>query len=303
MKHISRILSFLLLVAVSTSGTAIFGQMSTTASDQYSAPVVWSEFNIPSQKVSFAFPKLPVVRTSSDTCSQIESRLYHAYANEAVYEFEWHAKGNNRVPDWCSKKTKFSKSAFTDRIKELKAERWGYVESKDSVPGMTAVVLRYAGSVVKTRWLIWNKDQWLELGVTRRKETVVDEGRFIGGLKLASSTGLDVGSGGASTLGDPNADVSSDLKRNKSESLVLVTKPKAAYTEAARQSNLQGTVILRVTFLRNGGIGSVSVVKALPHGLTEQAIFAAKRMSFLPGISDGELVGMTKQVEYSFSIY
>ena len=305
MKHRSLIFRFLFLVAVSASGTAVFSQTPTWNIDQYSAPVLWSEFNIPSQKVSFAFPKLPVVRSSSNPCSQVESGLHHAYASEAVYEFEWHAKGTQRIPDWCSVKTKFSKSAFNDRIKELKAQSWGYVESKDTVAGMSAVVLRSSNpsSVVRTRWLIWNKDQWLELGITRRKENVIDEGRFANGLKLASSTGLNVGSGATSTLGDPNADLSSDSKGKKSEGLILIAKPKPGYTDAARQANLLGTVLLRVTFLRNGGIGAVSVVKALPLGLTEQAVAAAKKMSFLPGISDGELLSITKQVEYSFSIY
>ncbi|MEQ1645279.1 MAG: energy transducer TonB [Pyrinomonadaceae bacterium] len=229
--------------------------------------------------------------------------MHHAYAGETVYEFEWHAKSNETMPDWCSIKARFSKSTFTDRINALKAQSWAYVESKDSVAGTEAVVLRSAGAVVRTRWLIWNKDRWFELGVTRRKEMVIDEGKFIGGLKLSSSTGLAIGSGATSTLGDPDADLNNDSKGTDREGLVIVAKPRPGYTDAARQANVQGIVILRVTFLRNGGVGSVSVVKALPYGLTEQAISAAKRMSFLPGISDGKLISTTKQVEYSFSIY
>lgn len=303
MKKISQALSFVLLVAASATGTATFCQTSPTPVDQYSAPVVWSEFNVPSQKVSFTFPKLPVVRWSSDPCSQIESGLYHAYAGEAVYEFEWHAKSHEAVPNWCGTKTKFSKSAFADRIKELKSQSWGYVESKESVAGMEAVVLRSTGFAMRTRWLIWNKDQWLELGITRRKDTVVDEARFVAGLKLASSTGSDVGYGATSTLGDPSPDASSRTEGTTSEGLVIVTKPRPGYTEAARHANIQGTVMLRVTFLSNGGIGSVSVVKGLTHGLTEQAIAASKKMAFLPSIYNGKPVTVTKQVEYTFSIY
>jgi TonB family protein len=143
----------------------------------------------------------------------------------------------------------------------------------------------------------------LDLGVTHRKETVVDEARFAGGLKLSSSTGLAVGPGALSTLGDADVDSKSVFEGKDREGIAIVTKPRPAYTEAARQSNTQGTVILRVTFLRNGGVGSVSVVKALPFGLTEQAIAAGRRMSFLPGTVDGKPISITKLVEYSFSLY
>jgi len=147
------------------------------------------------------------------------------------------------------------------------------------------------------------KDRWLELGVTHRKETVVDEARFSGGLKLSSSTGLDVGPGALSTLGDADVDSKSVFEGKDREGLVIVTKPRAAYTEEARQSNIQGTVILRVTFRRNGGVGSILVIKGLPLGLTEQSIIAARRMSFLPGTVDGKPISITKPVEYSFSMY
>ena len=88
-----------------------------------------------------------------------------------------------------------------------------------------------------------------------------------------------------------------------SEGLIVVAKPLAAYTEAARQATIQGTVILRITFLRNGAVGSTSVVKGLGLGLTEQSIIAARRISFLPGTVDGKPINVTKQVEYTFGIY
>ncbi len=81
------------------------------------------------------------------------------------------------------------------------------------------------------------------------------------------------------------------------------SKPRPGYTDAARQNNIQGTVILRVTFLGSGQIGSVSVVKGLPNGLSEQAIAAAKRISFEPAKTNGVGQTVTKQVEYTFSIY
>ena len=83
----------------------------------------------------------------------------------------------------------------------------------------------------------------------------------------------------------------------------ILSKPRPGYTDAARQNNIQGTVILRVTFLASGQIGSISSVKGLPNGLTEQAIAAARRISFEPAKKDGLGQTVIKQVEYTFSIY
>jgi protein TonB len=83
----------------------------------------------------------------------------------------------------------------------------------------------------------------------------------------------------------------------------ILSKPRPGYTDSARQANIQGTVILRVTFMANGSIGSISAVKGLPNGLTEQAISAARRISFQPAMINGSPQSVTKQIEYSFSIY
>ncbi len=80
-------------------------------------------------------------------------------------------------------------------------------------------------------------------------------------------------------------------------------KPRPSYTEAARQNQTQGTVRLRVTFLSNGAIGSVAPLTSLTDGLTEQAIAAAKKIVFIPATRNQIIQTVTKQVEYSFSIY
>jgi len=85
--------------------------------------------------------------------------------------------------------------------------------------------------------------------------------------------------------------------------LSILSKPRPGYTDSARQANIQGTVILRVTFNANGSIGGISPVKGLPNGLTEQAIAAARRISFEPKKVDGVGQSVTKQIEYTFSIY
>lgn len=85
--------------------------------------------------------------------------------------------------------------------------------------------------------------------------------------------------------------------------LQVISKPRAEYTDVARQNNVQGIVTLRVTFLANGQIGNISVVSGLPYGLTEHAVSAAKRIRFTPQRKDGRPISVTKSVQYNFTIY
>jgi len=44
-------------------------------------------------------------------------------------------------------------------------------------------------------------------------------------------------------------------------------------------------------------------VRAVPNGLTEAAIRAAKRIRFVPATKDGKPVSMWMTLEYNFSLY
>ncbi len=117
-------------------------------------------------------------------------------------------------------------------------------------------------------------------------------------------SGIGTGNGGGTGAGDGDSDgPPPEIKRGVTQGLKIISKPRPGYTDAARQNNIQGTVILRVTFLASGQVGGVSVVKGLPNGLSEQAIAAAKRINFEPAKTNGVGQSVTKQVEYSFSIY
>jgi TonB family protein len=91
--------------------------------------------------------------------------------------------------------------------------------------------------------------------------------------------------------------------RPPTANLNILSKPRANYTDLARQNNTEGTVSLRVTFLADGRIGSVSVVNSLPDGLTEQAIGAARSIKFQPAQENGIPKTVTKIVQYNFMIY
>ena len=75
------------------------------------------------------------------------------------------------------------------------------------------------------------------------------------------------------------------------------------YTDPARQAMTVGTVVLKVVFSSSGSVINISTVEALPHGLTEQAVAAARKIKFIPAIKDGRYVSMWMQLEYNFSLY
>lgn len=84
----------------------------------------------------------------------------------------------------------------------------------------------------------------------------------------------------------------------------IISKPKAAYPEQKNGTIcVQGTVTLRVQFLENGEIGKIAVVSGLPNGLSEKAVEAAQKIKFKPAMKEGKAVTVSKQVQYSFSIY
>lgn len=103
----------------------------------------------------------------------------------------------------------------------------------------------------------------------------------------------------------PNVRPKKDKPENSANSkpLKITYKPHPKYTEEARNNNIQGNIRLRVTFLPNGKIGSVSEVAGLPFGLTEGAIEAAKKIKFKPQTHNGKPVAVTRVVAYTFSIY
>ncbi|MEO6654846.1 MAG: energy transducer TonB [Pyrinomonadaceae bacterium] len=121
-----------------------------------------------------------------------------------------------------------------------------------------------------------------------------------------SGYGSGLGNGNGNGTGDGDNDSGGPpppALRGVTQGIKIVSKPRPGYTDAARTNNIQGTVILRVVFLSSGQIGSISPVKGLPNGLTEQAIAAARRISFEPAKNNGIAQSVTKQIEYSFSIY
>lgn len=123
-----------------------------------------------------------------------------------------------------------------------------------------------------------------------------------------NSEGPGIGPGGIGSVNGsdrrrPNDDDAVPELPVVTEAMRIIVKPKATYTDAARENGIQGTVTLRVTFKANGQIGAVVVVAGLPHGLTEQAVNAAKNIKFSAAKRNGVAYEVSKQLQYSFILY
>jgi TonB family protein len=94
-----------------------------------------------------------------------------------------------------------------------------------------------------------------------------------------------------------------ELDVSPNRPLKILAQPRAEYTDAGRTNNVNGVVRLHVEFLSSGKIGEIKVVSALPYGLTQQALNAAKHIRFEPKTENGKPVKAARTVEYRFSLY
>jgi TonB family protein len=83
----------------------------------------------------------------------------------------------------------------------------------------------------------------------------------------------------------------------------IITKPRAEYTDRARQEGIIGSVRLFILLAADGTIPYIAVVKGLGGGLSEQAVKAAQKIQFEPKKKDGQSVNAAVFIEYHFSIY
>jgi TonB family protein len=84
---------------------------------------------------------------------------------------------------------------------------------------------------------------------------------------------------------------------------IVVSKPEPLYSDEARQTGLNGTVVVHAVLSSSGEVTIKEVVRGLPRGLTENAIEAARNIKFIPAVKDGQFVSQYVQLEYNFNVY
>ena len=107
----------------------------------------------------------------------------------------------------------------------------------------------------------------------------------------------------ANFLRKPNGDQVVNVEPGQTSPLKILSTMKPGYTGLAVLYSIEGGVNVRVTFLASGQIGAVTPYKRLPFGLTNNAISAARLISFKPKVVNGVALSVVKPVEYGFFIY
>jgi TonB family protein len=83
----------------------------------------------------------------------------------------------------------------------------------------------------------------------------------------------------------------------------LLKKPEPIYTEDARRAGIAGTVVMRAILAADGTVQNILLLRHLSHGLSEQAVRAARHIKFEPATKDGRAVSQLIQIEYNFNLY
>lgn len=213
-------------------------------------------------------------------------------------------------PPSCWVKGAFSEKTLMERLAYLRRTNPAPVSISNTGIGFrkATVFIWDTKTEIAKRWIIYDfaNDRWVELSVNYRKNSLIDEARFLNSLQLRNPIEKTIGAGSFVTLGDienlPSAQGKSDALA-ADEPLSIINRSPALYTNAARTLNTQGTVKLRVTFWASGTMGNISILTSLPNGLTEEAINAARRLVFIPKRVAGVGVSITQEVRYDFRIY
>jgi TonB family protein len=82
--------------------------------------------------------------------------------------------------------------------------------------------------------------------------------------------------------------------------LVVSTSP--VYTAQARETGIEGTLVLQVVISPQGKITNASVLSPLPCGLDAQALAAVPQWKFQPATMDGELIPLITTLDVLFRL-
>ncbi len=230
--------------------------------------------------------------------------LKDLYQTKKVLEFagENQTKGNvQAVGNFVGEKFGFIDSeGFYQTILIVKTKARSYVFQTVSETENNPAVERFFASLDFIKELP-------EESTPSESEVVLNSSENKGNKSFESGNGAGGGSGKGNGTGNGigNGSKNSDsVNLNKrTTTFQIISKPGVAYTDLARFYNLSGVVQLRITFLPSGEIGTITAIKKLPFGLTNNAINAARRIQFVPPTKEGIPYSETKVVEYGFTIF
>lgn len=272
-------------------------------------PRKWETYLADDDKVGVLFPKLPLVLEDYSNSCIGESKInYIAYSNNKVYVFQTVKKVTPH--EFCKNKKTFSEKNLANRLNDLSLTSNSKLDPIKI--GKFELHKFLLGNEILWLYQHVKNNGWYELRVVSSNEIDTVAKTFLESFAAEKNQkGISIGKGATSIIGDTS--VVTEVKIEKSDitavsqvkkiPMKLIFQPRAIYTDSARINKITGSVKLRVTFMANGGISGISVASALPFGLTEQAIAAARKIVFIPQQTGKSNNSVTRLVEYSFNIY
>lgn len=126
---------------------------------------------------------------------------------------------------------------------------------------------------------------------------------FGGGIGSGSGGGVGSGSGGGVGPGEGGGVGGGVFRVGGGVSAPqLVYKVDPEYSEQARKSKYQGTVVLNLVVQKDGTVRDIRVMTSLGMGLDEKAIEAVKQWRFRPGMKGGKPVDVSAVIEVTFRL-
>ena len=290
-----RILTFAfasILVVTSLAGGASRPVMQNRQSD----PQTWKRYTVPGENFSVKLPTLPAMTTRKHLIYHLKKtqvvRSIGVYADGVVYTIEVYENTERlSLADFIAKQNERGRwNPATERMIVLKDVAGREYKSKDS--SLTATV-RFFLSQGRLYQFVAAGAEADDVGVKQFFYSLAFEPK---------SEGDEVSDGPGSPFEPEGIDetVSSKEVDRKAR---LEMKPEPRYTEKARREQITGTVVLRGVFSASGSVVNIEVLSGLPHGLTENAVEAARKIKFHPAVKDGKRVATKIQLEYNFNLY
>ena len=292
MKKQILLLACLLFAATSAAGQNESAAPAATRQAELSA---WQTYRIKGEEVSASFPTLPAMTTyqsyRNQTRQTLTNRMAGAYADGVVYS----------VYTFDNPKPRDDFEDFVAR----EAQMGGW----DVSTGRAVKIGSYTGKeysfqkndLACTVQLFAVEDHFYKFttkGVPTEEAAVK---QFFSSVSFNPKEGIDVSDGPGGSFSHPTAEIVLGSQADTKARLVM--KPEPSYTEEARQAATTGTVVLKVVFSSSGSVNNIRTVQGLPHGLTEQAIAAARKIKYIPAVKEGKYVSMWMQLEYNFNLY
>ncbi len=199
-----------------------------------------------------------------------------------------------------------------DKVKEEKKDRELRIEAALGAGGgdAAAAALSRIFLTSEDNFADLVPDYWkpcVRLGLTAETATKKDSCHFSAEFLAIPGVALQGNSqAGADPAHDSAQDATGDGPFHVGKGISppkVLTQSDPEFSDAARRSKFQGTVILKVVVDTSGIPSDIRILSPVGSGLDAQAVRAVETWRFRPGAKDGQIVRVEVAVETNFHLY